>query len=367
MHRTPPGPTSSITYIPPVNSTPSPRRIDGRGLALGLCITLATGATYLLFSGGDRSPLILLCIAPLVTALISGMRETLTVGVVTVVVAAVLGTTGSGLDAVDLVLRLAAMVVVVAATIWIAASRRSRERELRALADHRRTWSALQTRLVTRPNPPEGVAVDVRYLPCDQHLDIGGDFVDAVTLPDGALGFVLGDVTGHGPEAAAFGVVLRSGWKGIAMQAPAEPDRWLAAMQHTYFEDGRYDGFATALVGRYCVDTSKLALSSAGHCWPVLDRDGPALVDTHNGMPLGISRDARWQTTEMRLDRGDAMLLYTDGLVENRMNRVDRERFGEERLVEWIGAHGIDLDQLLADFEGPGYSDDVALVRLAPV
>ena len=258
------------------------------------------------------------------------------------------------------------MVIVLMGTVWIAARKLDREEQLDALAAEQQTLAVLQSRLVARPNPPEGVSVDVRYLPGDQHLEIGGDFVDAVTLPDGALGFVLGDVSGHGPEAAAFGIVLRSGWKGIAMQAPSEPNMWLHAMQRTYFEDGRFDGFATALVGRFCAASSIMTLSSAGHCWPVVDHLEPVLVDTRNGMPLGISPDACWRNTRVQLERGAQMLLYTDGLVENRMDRSDGERFGEQRLVDWVRTNELDLDQLIVDFRGAGYSDDVAVMRLAP-
>jgi hypothetical protein len=342
----------------------NPHRLDRLSLAVGFVSLAVLSAIYLLVADSTGSPLALLGLAALFTASLSGPIETLIVGFVTTLVAMVLGVTDDSLDGPALVARLTIIVTSVLAAAWMVWFRHRREAQLQESAAAQRVLEVLQSRLATRPIPPAGLRVDVRYVPGDTRLALGGDFVDAITLPDGALGFVVGDVSGHGPDAAAFGVVLRAGWKSIAVEEPTRPDVWLHALQRTFFEDGRYDGFATAFVGRCRPGGRSMAVSSAGHCWPLVIGSEVRLFDPLGGLPLGVSTMAKWKTTRLDLARDDQVLLYTDGLIENRVEAGKAERFGEEGLVSWASGHPLDLDELLREVGTPNFTDDVALMLI---
>ncbi|HEX7094657.1 MAG TPA: PP2C family protein-serine/threonine phosphatase [Acidimicrobiales bacterium] len=229
-------------------------------------------------------------------------------------------------------------------------------------------FDAFQRRLVPDPHPPSAVVLDERYRPGSQGMQLGGDFLDAIELPDGALGFVIGDVSGHDANAAAFGVALRAGWKALAVATPDDPLDWLNVLEDAFFADGRFDGFVTALVGRIVPKTRDVILATAGHCWPVkLDGDAQ-LIEMKPGLPLGLGRAVPRRPLAFTLGDADRLLVYTDGLIENRKRPDANDRWGEDGLLEWLrsqpGGRPIDLDALLAHFGPDGFADDVAVMLL---
>ena len=115
--------------------------------------------------------------------------------------------------------------------------------------------------------------------------------------------------------------------------------------------------------------TGRTQLISAGHVWPVLIKERASVVPMRSGPPLGIELPRDWQITEVQLDAGDVLLVFTDGLVENRI-AGRRQRWGEEGLLRWLNGQldrdptwRPDLDVMLAQFaDGGSFADDVALM-----
>jgi serine phosphatase RsbU (regulator of sigma subunit) len=245
-----------------------------------------------------------------------------------------------------------------------ASVRARREQALRDSEVAAAVLVAFQDGLVPVPSPPSGVVAVSRYRPAEVPMRIGGDFVDVVALPDGTAGFIIGDVCGHGPRAAALGARIRAAWRGVAHTVPLHPPRWLEELDGAFFDDRPFDGFVTALTGRLSTRGEVLAVS-AGHLPPVLLAPGAATpVVMRPGVPLGIPADRPREPVELRLDPTSSLLLYTDGLIEN--GRDPRGRPGEEGLLAALeeARPATLLDDLLSRFGPHGFDDDVALLHL---
>ena len=336
---------------------------DRRAVWGGLLIVAALAVVYPSIASAARDPLAVFLLAPLFTAIVSGPRQTALVGSVATAVALAQGVAGP-LEPVPLAARLGIVVAATLLAVVAARSRRRREAELSATRVRSALSESFQGGLVPSPRPPSWLEAETRYVPGSRGLMLGGDFVDVITLPDGAAAFVIGDVCGHGPRAAAFGTAIRAAWKGIASTLPADPLRWLGDVEAAYFLDGRFDGFVTALTGRIEVD-GRLLLVSAGHPWPVLvDGGNTSLLRVHPSLPLGTGLSGERHLVPALLDPGAALLTYTDGLLENR--RGPHGIADDAVLLDVVDRHAgqIHLDELLDAFGPHGFDDDVALLRL---
>jgi GAF domain-containing protein len=224
----------------------------------------------------------------------------------------------------------------------------------------------LQRRLLPAglPDTP-GLEVAVRYHPAEEGL-AGGDFYDCVVRPDGVVGVIVGDVVGHGVEAASAMGQLRSSWRTL-QQMRVTPGR---ALEHLDRFAGEVEGAAAATAA--CLDVpadDTVAYACAGHPPPLLvPRDGPAryLLDGRS-TPLGMGL-YRFAAGFAPFAPGDLLLLYTDGVIERRGCGID---VGLERLRE-IAAEGagLPLEALLdavVDGMAPGTADDRALLALRRV
>jgi len=186
----------------------------------------------------------------------------------------------------------------------------------------RRVAFVLQQGLVPEePRVPEGLEVAARYLPVGTSM-VGGDWHDIVALPGGRTALIMGDAMGHGPEAAAVMVQLRTAAHALAdlELAPEEVlrrlDRMAAAMSGT--------PYATCLYAVLDPETSSCLVAKAGHPPPVL-----ALPDGHTvlpelpaGLPLGLAAGS-FDPVRIDLPPGAVLALYTDGLVESRTRPLE--------------------------------------------
>ncbi|MEU6478684.1 SpoIIE family protein phosphatase [Streptomyces sp. NPDC047017] len=154
-----------------------------------------------------------------------------------------------------------------------------------------------------------------RYLPGTQGMEIGGDWYDVVAAGDG-LALVIGDVQGHGVQAAATMGQLRSAVRAFAL-GDRPPDEVLSGTNHllTDLDPGQ---FASCCYVRLDPVTGVARVARAGHPLPVLRHpDGRTEVcDVPGGVVLGVEPGARYPVTELRLAPGAILALYTDGLVE---------------------------------------------------
>ena len=200
------------------------------------------------------------------------------------------------------------------------------------LARERRAVVVLREALI-RPDFPDvpGYDVAAQYLAAEDHPEIGGDWYDAFRVPDGRLMLTIGDISGHGIVAARFMAKLRHAARAYACLDP-DPASVLAHLnqflQHFSAED-----FATIQVALLDPATGAMSLASAGHLPPLLHRDDTSeFVDTPSFPPAGVfDAVAIPPTAELTLRPGDALLFYTDGLVERRGETLDT---GMQRLAD---------------------------------
>jgi hypothetical protein len=195
-------------------------------LLLGLSGLAILAVLYPLWADSTQQPLAVFVIPLLVTATLGSWRQTAIVGVAVVTVSLVEGLLQDELDTAGLVARMTIIGVMTCAAIIGAFERERRQRVIDESHSRRLVLDTLQDSLVPAPIPPSTGTVRVRYLPGDERLLLGGDFFDAIALPNGALGYIIGDVCGHGPRAAAFGAAVRSGWKTLATVCPDRPLQW---------------------------------------------------------------------------------------------------------------------------------------------
>ncbi len=229
----------------------------------------------------------------------------------------------------------------------------------------------LQRSLLPRSLPSlPTVSLCSRYLPGADGTEVGGDFYDAVLLPDGRLGLTVGDVMGRGVRAAAVMGQLRAALRGYALEGHP-PDGVLRRVDALVqaLEDGE---LVTAVYGVLDPATGDLQLASAGHPGPVhLHADGRVTtVELDPGPPLGVGHLFA-EVVTLRLAPGDTALFFTDGLVEDRSMPVYE---GIDTLVEalrqtpdrWRGtAEGACAAALRAMNRGPDHDDDIALLAVA--
>lgn len=211
---------------------------------------------------------------------------------------------------------------------------------------------------------PEGVKVAARYLPGG--AKVGGDWYDALQLGDGSLGVAMGDVVGHGLGAAALMAQLRHATRAYALEGHS-PGAVLDRLDRLVrsLEGGQ---MATLLYLAFEPDRSKVRLASAGHVPPLLvGPDGKAaFLDAAPDPPLGVFETPSHSEVEIALEPGSTLILYTDGLVEQRGVSID---VGLEILRAAATDPGDDpkalCDRLLsAMLEVHEPRDDIALLAL---
>ncbi len=174
-----------------------------------------------------------------------------------------------------------------------------------------------------------GLTLAGRYEPAE--LRIGGDWYDAFDLPDARVGLVIGDVVGHGIEAAAAAVRLRHFLRGFVMRGYG-PGQAIGALDVLVLDepDAAYSSMVYAELD---LRTGGVRWASAGHLPPVLLRDGVAEpLESLGGALLGVAATEPWPERTDILRAGDRFVLYTDGLVERPGVPIDEDilaRFGE--------------------------------------
>ncbi|MGI5122375.1 SpoIIE family protein phosphatase [Marinactinospora thermotolerans] len=244
--------------------------------------------------------------------------------------------------------------------VALAATRdRLADTEQRA-AERNRLALQLQQAIMPPAPPPmdvSGLRVAVRYRPAEKEHLVGGDWYDAVALPTGQVLLAVGDVAGHGIEAATGMVVLRNALRGLAATGagPAQLLGWLNTVAFHLTEQVT----ATAVCGVYDPPTGVLRWSRAGHLPPVLLREESAEpLPLPGGILLGAVPDASYDEEELELRPGDTLLMYTDGLIERRdrslQHSLDRLLTLARRPVE--GGLEEQLDHLLT--HGNADTDD---------
>ncbi|WP_435060096.1 PP2C family protein-serine/threonine phosphatase, partial [Streptomyces sp. bgisy060] len=186
-----------------------------------------------------------------------------------------------------------------------------------------------------------GLELTGRYLPASSH-DVGGDWFDAIALPGGRTGLVIGDVMGHGIHAAAVMGQLRTAVRTLARH-DIPPTRMLSSLDAVVADLGE-DEMATCVYAVHDPARGSWVIARAGHPPPaVATPDGTiAFLDGPPGTPLG-SGAHDFGTQEVVLPGGGLLVLYTDGLIEARDRDLDQ---GMQQLAEALRPLGRPLDAL---------------------
>ncbi|MFD5635682.1 PP2C family protein-serine/threonine phosphatase [Streptomyces sp. NPDC127077] len=217
------------------------------------------------------------------------------------------------------------------------------------------------------------VTVTTRYLPGAERALLGGDFLDVVESQDGLLHAVVGDVSGHGPDAAALGVCLRIAWRSLVLGNHRGPDLLNLMERILIAERGSQPLFATCTLLTVDPNAATATLHLAGHHEPLLTTlQGTSELTAAHGMALGIAPEVGiWPATEVSLPASGALTLYTDGLTEGH-NGEKGERLGVEGLLALIrdlppsdpAAHVDHLINQTQALNAGRHTDDLAVLRL---
>jgi len=178
--------------------------------------------------------------------------------------------------------------------------------------------------LPTGLSAPSSVEVRHRYLPGSKLIEVGGDWYESIALPGGRVALVVGDVAGHGVRAAVTMGRLRTAIHTLAM-LELPPAETLQQLNELMQELGtREPHFATCVYAVYDAVAGTCEVASAGHLPPLLVRpDGSnELLDVLPAPPLGVGTGPI-QTRTLPIKDDSLLVLYTDGLVEQRTRDID--------------------------------------------
>lgn len=234
------------------------------------------------------------------------------------------------------------------------------------LAQERHVALELQHAILPLHDEPfelPGLRTVVRYLPASLASRVGGDWYITAEMPDGSVLLAIGDVGGHGLEAAAGMARLRGALAGLAITG-ASPDRlvgWLNILvrhvdpEHT----------ASVIAGYFDPATRILTWAQAGHPPPVLVRGAWARpLDPPDGILLGAGEEP-YELATLALRSGDLLLLYSDGLIERRERSIDAGLATLVRASRGITDPELLVSAALRALGSTDTDDDTCLVALA--
>lgn len=164
---------------------------------------------------------------------------------------------------------------------------------------------------------------------------LSGDYCDLIAAGDDAL-FALGDVTGKGVAASMLMAQLHAIFRSLTTTAHYLPD--LIAKANRIFCEGTVLSYFATLVCGWLAADGAVEICNAGHCRPLHVLDGQAVAIESTGLPLGLFCEGEYNSQTIRLQRGQSLVLYTDGLTE--AFNTDGSAYGTARLAELVRRHG---------------------------
>lgn len=177
-------------------------------------------------------------------------------------------------------------------------------------------------------NPIEGLKQSFIYNPCQE---IGGDFLNLVELGHQKYGLVIADVMGHGITAALATGAFKSAFSIMIKDAAENPTLLLASLNNHFFKDIS-SLFASCIYCYLDMKKREITIARAGHYFPVFYKEKENnLVDMKmQGTALGIKKHAHYEQIIYSLEKGDKILFFTDGIIEQKNSKG--EMYSEERL-----------------------------------
>jgi PAS domain S-box-containing protein len=206
---------------------------------------------------------------------------------------------------------------------------RSYARERRIAETYQR--ASLPLSISTLP----GMRVDTVFSPGSEEAEIGGDWYDSTLLPNGSLLVTVGDVMGRGLAAAAIMARIRQ-VINVAAIYERDPSAVLDRADH-FIREAFSDLMITAFVAIIDPEGNELRYANAGHRAPLLRRAGTIVELRSTGLPLGVRSEVPSDSKTVDLRGAELLVLYTDGLVEDRRDSAD----GERRLREVVASDAV--------------------------
>jgi len=178
------------------------------------------------------------------------------------------------------------------------------------------------------------IDVAVACMPASQ---VGGDFYDVVSLPDGRVSFVLGDVSGHGLSAALLMALVHGAMSNPPWGTAESPDQSAARLNDLLLAKSSGSRYVSVFWCAYDARSRTLAYLNAGHPPPVLLRSGAGAQDppellSAGGPVIGLIKSGVFSVAHVTADPGDLLLLVSDGITE--APDATGQPYGDDRLLE---------------------------------
>jgi serine phosphatase RsbU (regulator of sigma subunit) len=215
--------------------------------------------------------------------------------------------------------------------------------------------------LPKRPPKHAGLTILGKML---SSVEVCGDYFDYFSLDDNRVGIGIADGRGKGVPAAMLVSSLQAVFKNLALRARMNPADLLTELNRYFIDNAKSGQFATFFYGILNTSEATFTFSNAGHCPALLCKADFTDRLGEGGMPLGVEANQSYQQGHVRMDDGDMLCLYTDGITEQRNS--DGELFDESRLITLLRANRnlplAELQELLfaavRNFGGGGQDDD---------
>ena len=226
----------------------------------------------------------------------------------------------------------------------------------------------LQVALLNIPSEIGRVTIGHLYRSATEAARVGGDFYDAFPAKGGHIAVLIGDVSGHGIQAARTATLVKDVVHAFTHQSLRTHE--VLRRTNGLLVEKELPGFVTLFLGILDGESGVFRYSSAGHPEALLRRVSGEIQMLGTGSPpLGVYPDASWKSGQVELDAGDLLLLYTDGVLEARRNG---EFFGEKRLEKIMRRKRITVESLpsivlekVLAFSGGTLTDDIAVLALS--
>ena len=173
---------------------------------------------------------------------------------------------------------------------------------------------------------------------------VSGDFTDIIPLNDNSVIFIIGDVSGKGISAS----LMMSHLHGLihSLLSFGLPVNEIIKKANRLFNESTiHSNYATMVIGRAYADGT-IEIAVAGHNPPLLVKNNNVKSISATGVPVGLFSDAEYGVNKFTLDKGDAILLYTDGLTESSVNEIE---YGEQRVIEQLASTNGSAPRVLID------------------
>ena len=292
------------------------------------------------------------------------------------------GVLRAAIDRINLLVATAALVIAVIGALFLELQRRTavrierervrseaEQRDAEALraayATEKRIADSLQEAIAQRPLPTlPTLRFSATYVPATEETKVGGDWYDALELPQNRVLFAIGDVTGHGIDAA---VTMNRARQALISSALIEGDP-AAVLRRVNDEMFRQNApLVTAVTGFADAGTYEFVYSTAGHPPPLLIEPGqpPRLLEC-GSLPLGALGGSDYKLHRVQSVPGATLVLYTDGAVEHSRNVIEGEELLLEAAAGAAAQHSEDPASFIHHtiFQGRPVGDDVAILTI---